>query len=547
MEIRLLIVDDEEIITDGLYEILSKLPLDLDLYKAYSGEEALVWLRRTRFDIVLSDIAMPEMDGLALMDVIRYNWPHCKLIFLTGHHDLESMYHAIQWPGVRYLLKSEGYNKLIEAVGQAASEIEEELRTADLLRRSKDSQNALETLATGNYVRHLLFEEGADETMEDNFRRLNIRFNPALPVLISLGSLSFSEEKRRSYADRQESALTVKLMADSYLNEKTRSLGVIDRYGDLVWLVQPMPSHELEDGVFERTVKFLEGTLELIQDACRESLSIKVSVTMATEPVLWPKLPEAYDRLRERQHLRAGDGTRMVQSVQLHHEESSSSLRWRFPGEKVETLAAYLEGGRRTEFLCLFDEITMDAMVGKVPLAYATELYYSIALTMLSYTNRWGDREKTPSGNLMQLEAHPSWHARFGVLKSTAEDLFAQRSNGEHSRAATAIDKICAYIGDNIDEDLSLVRLADEIHLNPSYLSRLFKQERGRKLSEYIEDVRFAKAKELLKNTDCKISEIGIKVGYEAAHSFTRVFRKWAGMSPQEFREQAGLRRQVSN
>ncbi|MOA03856.1 Arabinose operon regulatory protein [compost metagenome] len=116
------------------------------------------------------------------------------------------------------------------------------------------------------------------------------------------------------------------------------------------------------------------------------------------------------------------------------------------------------------------------------------------------------------------------------------------RRSGEYSRAATAINKICAYIDEHISEDLSLVRLADEIHFNPSYLSRLFKQERGMKLSEYIEDARFAKAKELLRRTELKIAEIGTCIGYEAPHSFTRVFKKWTGMSPQEFREQAGLR-----
>lgn len=60
---RMLIVDDEEIITDGLFEVFRKLNLDLDLYKAYSGYEALELLNRTRVDIVLSDIRMPGMGG----------------------------------------------------------------------------------------------------------------------------------------------------------------------------------------------------------------------------------------------------------------------------------------------------------------------------------------------------------------------------------------------------------------------------------------------------------------------------------------------------
>lgn len=545
--IRLLIVDDEEIITDGLYEVLDKLELELDLYKAYSGEEALQWLRLARFDIVLSDIAMPEMDGLALMDVIRANWPHCKIIFLTGYSDFDSVYKAVQWPGIRYLLKSEGYTKLIEEISRAVSELHEEFRTAALLKKSKESEQAFATLAASNYIRHLLFEGGADVTMADNFQRLHINFQPGAPVLIALSSLS-TAEMRRSYADRQETALTVKLLADSYLEEKSRSLGVIDRYGDLIWLVQPSVSHSLslkeEQAAFDRTATFLVGTFELIQTACQQSLGVQLSITLASEPVDWRSLHDAYEKLREKQHLRAGDGTRMVQSVQLIGTEPSLHTRWRLPREKIETLSAHLEGGRRTEFLELFNELAEPAAVSKWPSAYAMELYYSIALALLSYSNRWGEREKLsiPPGSLMQLEAHPSWNERFNGLRAAAEELFEMRRYGEYSRAATAIDKICTYINEHISEDLSLVRLADEIHFNPSYLSRLFKQERGMKLSEYIEDARFMKANELLRRTELKIAEIGACIGYETPHSFTRVFKKWTGMSPQEYREQAERR-----
>ncbi|WP_261800126.1 helix-turn-helix domain-containing protein [Paenibacillus sp. PAMC21692] len=535
--------------------MLSKLDLELDLYKAYSGQEALLWLRRTRFDIVLSDIAMPEMDGLALMNVIRSDWPQCKMIFLTGYSHFETVYQAVQWPGIRYLLKSEGYNKLIETVGLVVSEIQEELRTAALLQNSKASQNAFDTLAAGNFVRHLLFEGGADETMSDNFNRLRIEFEPRAPVLIALGSLS-AAEAHRYYADRQETALRVKILADTYLEEKSRCLGVIDRYGDLIWLVQPPDPcrplsnssvAEQEDNRFERLSTFLEGTFELIQEACQQSLGIQLSVTLAKEPTDWKQLPTAYDKLRERQHLRAGDGTTMVQSVLLNEEGTAAQVRLRFPKEKTETLASHLEGGRREDFLGLFNELTLTATEGGWTTAYATELYYSIALILLSYSNRWGEREKLPmsAGGLMQLDGYHSWKQRYSVLRGVAEDLFELRRDGEHNRAVTAIDKISAYIDEHIAEDLSLVRLADEIHFNPSYLSRLFKQERGIKLSEYIEDVRFARAKELLLHTEMKIAEIGASVGYEAPHSFTRVFKKWTGISPHEFREQAGKRREA--
>ncbi|MNY53294.1 Arabinose operon regulatory protein [compost metagenome] len=75
------------------------------------------------------------------------------------------------------------------------------------------------------------------------------------------------------------------------------------------------------------------------------------------------------------------------------------------------------------------------------------------------------------------------------------------------------------------------------IHFNPSYLSRLFKQESGINLSEYIDDVRIEKAKGMLTSEEMKIAEVGARVGYETPHSFTRFFKKKIGMTPLEYRE----------
>lgn len=94
---RLLIVDDEEIIVNSLYEIFNSLPeIELDVYKAYSAQEAIDWLSRTRIDIVLSDIMMPEIDGLQLLEEIHKRWPFCKVIFLTGYEKFDYIYGALQ-------------------------------------------------------------------------------------------------------------------------------------------------------------------------------------------------------------------------------------------------------------------------------------------------------------------------------------------------------------------------------------------------------------------------------------------------------------------
>ena len=76
---KLLIVDNKGNISNELFEVFCNMKhLDLDIYKAYSGEEAMEWLRRTKIDIVITDIRMPKMDGIQLLNAIYKNWPQCR-------------------------------------------------------------------------------------------------------------------------------------------------------------------------------------------------------------------------------------------------------------------------------------------------------------------------------------------------------------------------------------------------------------------------------------------------------------------------------------
>ncbi|MEK0313270.1 response regulator transcription factor [Cohnella sp. 56] len=535
---RLLIVDDEEMITDGLYETLAGRDMGLDLCKAYSGREALGWLQRTRIDIVLTDIRMPGIDGLQLMTAIKRNWPHCRIIFLTGYSDFDAVYQAIQTPGVQYLLKTEGYPKVIRAVGEAIAELDDSLQHSELVRQAQERLTTLEVLARGEYFRHLLHgAKPAMPSLGDDFGKLGIPLDPGRPVYMAQGELSLTASAAASYADRQESAMGVVLLAERLLDGQVSSLGMLDRYGDPVWLLQP--SGEWADGgeAEERALilPHLEGQFELVQQACANSLELSVAVTLGDRPFEWTKLSSAYDKLRRQRHTRTGDGAQMVQTV---NPEASCCTKERAPRDKSDALSAHLDAGRRDEFLQLLDELTASEPDNGA--SYLLELYYTISLILLSYMNRWElESQVTGVSALMRYDDFVSCEEAFAFLRATAETLFELRSSGERNRAAEAIRKVQAYIGAHLDEDLSLVRLAGYIHFNPSYLSRLFKQESGVNLSEYIEAARIERAKELLRGDDLKVLEVGVRVGYEASQSFTRFFKKALGVTPQEYREAA--------
>ncbi|TYP76837.1 response regulator transcription factor [Paenibacillus methanolicus] len=537
--LRLLIVDDEDIITDGLFEVFHKLmPDKLDVCKAYSGKEALQWLQRTRIDIVLTDISMPGMSGLELSEEIRMYWPRCKIVFLTGYSEFDYAYQAIQMQNARYLLKTEGYGKVTEVVQDVIREIHHGTQMSALVEQSLEQRYALEFAAQGDYIRHLLQESHVlcqdRDVLVDEFRKLNMPLEPTLPVAMVSAQLAYPEGT--TYSERSEMVSQARMIWNSYFSGQTRHIGIVDKHGDLLWLLQP--SEEAEEKFYGHLIRYLQGTLELISETCLESLNLTITFIIGSSSCEWASITKQAERLRQLQQMKLADGLPLITTDRIEREVPSEQKDTGRIAQKAEVLAAHLEAGKRERFYETLADMTGCMLHPCANVQRTVEAYYSIALVLLSAINRSGLQEQFGDyGKLMRLDEHPSLKEGIHYLNQIADRLFSFKQQDEAEKATSVIDRICQYIEAHLSEDLSLVRLAEINYFNPSYLSRFFKQEKGINLSEYIDQCRLRQAKELLKASELKVREVSVYVGYEAAHSFTRFFKKATGMTPQEYRD----------
>lgn len=550
---RLLVVDDEAIIADGLYEVFQNIKhLDLDVYKAYSGSEALVMLERTRIDIVLSDIRMPGMDGLQLLEKIHESWPKCRVIFLTGYNEFDYVYTAIKYTGVNYLLKTEGYGKIIGAVEKAVEEIENSMKIEELVEKAKEQLGTMTALLQRDYLNSILKGEiSSQEINQKQFDELGIYLKAEAPVIILTGFIDGAQEKTL-YSERARQRYSIKLIVEQYLSTHIVSNHLVHENSNLVWFIQPEKDKfgmaEESDDLWKRMMTFIKGSLELAQTACKESLGISVSFALDNSPANWGEVIERFAMLRMLQNYRIGQGTGMLitdkniaeQELKQFTKKNQDNVQGKH--RKLELLSLYLDNGKRDEFRNILDELCCDiAVIENLHDTNAQESYYSIALVFLSYINKWNIIQKVPLEarlyKLLQVKEHESWHNAVEYLKKLSVILFDMQNFEEEKRAQNTIDKVLEYINDNICEDLSLVRLADLVYFNPSYLSRLFKQVVGENLSDYINEAKIRKAKELLKNPEMKVHDVAAAMGYYSTTNFARFFKKLANITPQEYRD----------
>lgn len=113
--------------------------------------------------------------------------------------------------------------------------------------------------------------------------------------------------------------------------------------------------------------------------------------------------------------------------------------------------------------------------------------------------------------------------------------LFA--ADNKHGQQYHILEKIDAYLEENYSNEISLDTVAEVVNLSTSYLSFIFKENSGLNFVDYVNQFRLQKAKELLETSSYNISQIARLVGYSSANSFSKVFKKYNGISPGQYRK----------
>ena len=121
------------------------------------------------------------------------------------------------------------------------------------------------------------------------------------------------------------------------------------------------------------------------------------------------------------------------------------------------------------------------------------------------------------------------------ILKKMLERHFAEETK-KQEKTGDIVFEVETYIREHVEDDLSLELLASVVHLNPSYLSRYFKESTGENLSNYVIRCKMEKAAWLLDNTDQKINEIMLQLGYQKSQHCAKIFRDQYGVSPKEYK-----------
>lgn len=542
MNMNLLIVDDEYEILSWLEEMFRyDFELETDVYTAASAYEALELLNQVKFDVVLTDIKMPGMDGITLFQKIKNNWPRCKVVFLTGYRNFDDMYQIIRHKDVRYILKSEDDAIIMQTVRDAFDELQGEIEKEVLQEKHQQDMEKAKLWIGKEFIGSLLKGEldlAEKEEVAIQAQEAGISIAMDRELLLFLVRLDVKDEQ----IDRPSEVCVLLERVNQII--KRNLPGDIDLHMCIVeehWSFGMVQPGSVAGQDMARLFMVVCGAIEYSQTFFERLGGRSFSVVIESTAIGYREIPAMFFRMKQ---IMVG-GLGREQNVIAHMEKVNAQREQASPGKamvKIPMLKTYLELHQREEFFHLLDEVGAELLQGRSSHdSHGMELYYSVSVLLLQFVNENQLNEQIAFHiglyKLIRVDEHSSWDEALQYLYDVSAAIFKLLGSHEKDLSDRALKRICDYIEEHLEQELSLTKLADIGGFNASYLSRLFKQMYDVTITEFIYQKRMKHAALLLKSTNYKVQEVAEKSGYLSPHSFARAFRSFYGTSPAEYRE----------
>ncbi|MFD0671109.1 helix-turn-helix domain-containing protein [Cohnella sp. GCM10027633] len=541
---RMLIVDDEKLIVDGLFEMLLEQEGDrLSLYKASSAREALAVLGDRKIDILMSDIKMPKMTGLELGDIVRQSWPECRIIYLTGFDDFHYIHHAVKNGAQNFVLKSEGDDQILSSVRQAIDDLEARTEMNSLLIKANDIRRQQIAHHRSMYFTDLLEDQLPENEMtESAFGTLGLTIDASKRIWLVIGRLDTDGNAIR-IKDKDILFAALASVCGRFLSPFIRFDHVVYSRELFVIFFQPAEEANMSD---DRIRSFVEGSFETISQTADKSTGYTFSFAIGAKAMRLNEVPIQFAKLHGLLSHFYGEKQIIVKERNMSFLmegilQADSRGQVELYLKKASLLDTYLETGRRNEVQQVLSELRALALQPANRDRFL-EMHYATVLRFMTVVNNYGLRRfssiQEQIDRLLQPAINGSIEDAIKALERLAVTLGDYYTANALKMRGDAIETVKSYIDGNLSEDLSLPRLAELVHLNPDYMARLFKQSEKCTLTEYIGMLRIQKAKERLSDQHVLVQDIAKELGFSTAGYFSRFFKKETGMTPQEYRSQ---------
>ncbi|MFY0758775.1 response regulator transcription factor [Metabacillus dongyingensis] len=511
MSIKILIVDDEPIICQGL-----RLTIPWETYgievvgEAFDGKQALEYLFQHPIDIVLTDVRMPEMDGIQLAKAIYEQAPQTRVIVISGYEEFEYAREAFRWGVKDYLLKPVDIDELLKILQKLKVDI------------------ALE---------HESDQKQHHDQIQQYFTQLILSKQPVNDVVLEEHTFCVIGSELENYATLIERYSQWEL-EQIRLQWKNMFSSLFSNSHHKIFSFFTHPNLLLTFCYTEQEAYTLENDIDFLLKKVKEDWNGIAPLTFGVSNIFqdFSTAKIAFEQVLEGlEHKETLNSPIFINKLEKQQRKSYTKINELI---LVEALFRQDMNELKIHVDQLFESLSSKQYHFSAIVEVCCELYKTIERRI---------REVLGESPLIDSNFHISkpidlhtYNSNEWLKRLFLEDLekcLTLITNENMGKKSWVVEKAKVYILSHFHRDLKASEVANEIHITPNYFSMIFKKEFGQSFNEYLNELRIEKAKRLLTETSDRIFEIAEEVGYKEYKYFVQVFRKNTGMSPTVYRE----------
>lgn len=493
---KVIIVDDEILIREWLQFCIKDIPNLEIVGSAANGAEALALYQQHHAEIVLTDIKMPVMDGIALLHEIRKISKDSIVILLTAFSEFEYARAAIRAGASEYILKTEVSAESLKEVIQKATA---QLSQKESLTNKADSHRSLFNMLQKN---HPLTPQDIELLHKNNC-------NLDSQDIVALAFFNQDMNGKHNISSKNAANIYMFKYDDIYTVLFANIKG-----GNTDYEKQQLQYNFAKEVYQQCNCKLgcssVINKIEDLKDALIEATTSLTSMFYGVEQDIYT--------INEK----GADIKKRLEKENILLNQFYKAFLPMSGNEKLKTLEDMLHNIKEERFI----------NINKV-ISFCKEL---LELMYANDMNKQDSFVKSSLDNCIeQINESFSYESIKEIMLTFAQKhIYTEIFNEQN--LSKGIKLAISYIREHYHEVLSLVDIAEYVHLNPDYFSRIFKEETGQTYIAYLTYFRLSKACEMLINSNYKVQEIAEAVGYANVSYFSTVFKKQYGCNPYEFR-----------
>lgn len=520
--INILIVDDEPFIRQGL-----KILINWNYYgyniigEASNGNEALKFIEENNIDLIITDIKMPEMDGLALVKNIYEKWhKKIKCIVLSGYYDFEYAKTAIKYGVKGYILKPIEREELINILISFKDEYDKEVES-HYIKRNNDR------IVYESHLNKIICNKYSDEDLkyvDRNIKYKNYLRYINIEILDDEKSEYYDISKRKVFDDLNEwvgNENYYNVIFDIIKEDKLEGIGLI--FSSI--LAEKLGLNE-------------QQYIEKLKEVLNRSNRYQCNLFIGKKVFSLNEIGVSYQSLYMIKNL--GKITRMEKIYYYDDISSKKRIDYELINENIEKLIKVIEDNdivKIEKFIdMLYTALSNDSNSLRIIKIYIDYLLCNL-INIVTEVNSNKDKEEAIKSINSDLFNKVITYGNVKDLKEFCIEISNYIRNLRNNSMHNILELIDSEVSDNFMNQLTLKYLSEKYYLNTAYLGQLFKKNYNKSFKDYLNDYRIEKASVMLKRSNEKIYKIAEQVGYNNTDYFISKFVQVKGITPLQYRK----------